>query len=112
MTQLFYLDLPYFTMISSVFASVPDARFKCFICFSRMLQLLHLNISKLDRVLHLSPRLSTVLPRYQAREAKGGPHWRGQTQHACGRMQQARHGRADAGHETGGSGAGVRMSWR
>jgi hypothetical protein len=52
MMQVFYLDVAYvyngFECFSDVFASVSDACFKCFICFSHMLQLLHLDVSKLN----------------------------------------------------------------
>jgi hypothetical protein len=37
---------------SGVFVSVSDACFNCFICLLRMLQLLHLDVSKVDRGLH------------------------------------------------------------
>ena len=37
---------------SIIFASVSDACSKCFICLFCMLQVLHLNVSKGDRVLH------------------------------------------------------------
>ena len=59
--------------------------FKCFWkCFRRMFQifhlfsdvccvLLHLDASKLDRVLYLPPRLSAFSPWCQAREGEGGP---------------------------------------
>jgi hypothetical protein len=61
MLQVFYLDVVYvcnsFKCFSGVFASVSDKYFKCFIVLRRMLQLLYLHISKLDRVLHLPPRL-------------------------------------------------------
>jgi hypothetical protein len=42
-----------FKCFSGVFASVSDACFKCFIYLFCMLQLLHLNILKIDRVLHM-----------------------------------------------------------
>jgi hypothetical protein len=57
--------LQWFKCFSGVFASISDACFKCFMVFRRMLQLLHLNVSKLDQMLHLSPRL--LLPRLGAR---------------------------------------------
>jgi hypothetical protein len=41
-----------FQMFLGVSASVSHACFKCFICFF-MLQLLHLDVSKVDRVLHM-----------------------------------------------------------
>jgi hypothetical protein len=49
---------PYVTSVLSgccisVFASVSDACFKCFICLFCMLQVLHLNVSKVDRVLYM-----------------------------------------------------------
>jgi hypothetical protein len=47
----------YFTMafhvFSDIFASVSDVYFKCFIFFIRMLQVLRLDVSKVDRVLHM-----------------------------------------------------------
>ena len=54
-------------------------------CFRRMFQifhlfsdvccvLLHLDASKLDRVLHLPPRLSAFSPWCQAREGEGEAH--------------------------------------
>jgi hypothetical protein len=59
--QVFYLDVVYvcnnFKNFSCVFASVSDECFKCFIVFRRMLQLLHMDVSKLDWELHLPPRL-------------------------------------------------------
>jgi hypothetical protein len=57
-----------FCNVSSVFrffASDSDACFKCFIVFKRILQLLHLNVSRLDWVLHVPPRL--LLPRLGVR---------------------------------------------
>jgi hypothetical protein len=55
--QVFYLDVAYvcndFQMFSGVFASVSDACFKCFICLFFMLQLLHMDVSKVDRVVHM-----------------------------------------------------------
>jgi hypothetical protein len=57
--QLFYWMLNMFTMIfkcfSGVFTSVSYAYFKCFICIYLlfMLQLLHLNVSKVDQVLQM-----------------------------------------------------------
>jgi hypothetical protein len=66
--QVFYLDVVYvcndFKCFSCVFASVSDECFKCFIVFRRMLQLLHMDVSKLDWGLHLPPRL--LLPRLGA----------------------------------------------
>ena len=67
-----------FTMVSSVFQvflqvfqmhiSTVLFVFKC------ILQLLHLDVPKLDRLLHRPPRLSAVLPWCQAWEGGGGPH--------------------------------------
>jgi hypothetical protein len=52
--QVFYLDVAYVLQWIQVFfwffSSVLDACFKCFIIFRRMLHLLHLDISKLDRI--------------------------------------------------------------
>jgi hypothetical protein len=72
--------------------------------FMRMLQLLHLDISKLDRVLHLPPRLFTISPLCQAQEAsigRGGPHWHGRAPYVCERAQQAIRGQTGAGCRTG-----------
>jgi hypothetical protein len=44
--------------------------------FRRILYLLHLDVSKLDRALLLPPRLSDVSPRCQVWEGGGSPHWR------------------------------------
>ena len=92
MMQVFYLDVAY----------VYIKGFKCFqvflqvfqthvsFVFRRILQLLHLNVSKLDRVLYLSPRISVVSPRCQTQKASaggGGPHWHGQAPRACERAQ-------------------------
>ena len=49
--------------------------------FSRMLQLLHLNVLELDRVLHLPPRLSAVSPRCQARKDRDSPPCRARGSH-------------------------------
>jgi hypothetical protein len=55
MMQVFYLDVAYvyngFKCFLCVFASVSDACFKCSFVFTRILQLLYLGVSKLDRVL-------------------------------------------------------------
>jgi hypothetical protein len=63
-----------FVIVSSVFqvffANVLDEWSKCFIVFRRMLQLLYLDVSKLDRVLHLPPRL--LLPRLSVKRGKQG----------------------------------------
>jgi hypothetical protein len=42
-----------FKCFSGIFASVLDACFKCFICLFFILQLLHLDVLKIDRVLHM-----------------------------------------------------------
>jgi hypothetical protein len=74
MLQVFYLDVVYvlqwFQVMFRYFASVSDLYFKCFIVFRRMLQLLYIDVSKLDRVLHLPPHL--LLPRYGVRHRKQG----------------------------------------
>jgi hypothetical protein len=72
--------------------------------------LLHLDVSKLDRVLQLPPRLSAVSPQCQARKTSasgGGPYWRRRAPRACGRAQQARHGAGRRESGTGGSGADI-----
>jgi hypothetical protein len=57
MLQVFYLDVAYvcnsFQVFLGVFASVSDACFKCSIYLYSMLQVLYLDISKVDRVLHM-----------------------------------------------------------
>jgi hypothetical protein len=60
MLQLFYLDvcicLQWLHMCFQVFfcfASISDVCCKCFICFGCMLQVFHLNVTKVDRVLHM-----------------------------------------------------------
>jgi hypothetical protein len=42
-----------FQVFLGVFASVSDACFKCFICLLCMLQLLHPDVSKVDRGMHM-----------------------------------------------------------
>jgi hypothetical protein len=90
--HVFYLDVAYvyngFKCFSCVFRSVSDACFKCFVIFRRMLQLLHMDVSKLDRVLHLPPRLFYCLGSVSD---AGRQRW---APCACGRVQQARHGQA------------------
>jgi hypothetical protein len=51
-----------FHVFSGVFSSVSYACFNCLSAFRRMLQVLHLNVSKVDWVLHLPHRL--LLPRF------------------------------------------------
>jgi hypothetical protein len=61
MLQVFYLDVAY---VLQWFASVSDACFKYFICLET-LQVLYLDISKVDQVLHLPSRflcLASVSP--------------------------------------------------
>jgi hypothetical protein len=101
--QAFYLDVHVYNIFkcffwySSVFASVSDV---CFKYFQTYVQLLHLDVSKLDLVLHLFPRLSAVSPRCQAWEAstgEGSSHWCGRPLVLADRAQQSKCGRADAG---------------
>jgi hypothetical protein len=112
-----YLDVAYvFNMMSVFYLDIAYVYngFKCFhvflqvfqthvsFVFRRMLHLLHLDISKLDWVLQLPPRLSAVSPRCQTQEGGGGPHVL-----ACarnGRDVGGRHGMRE-----GGSGAGSRQ---
>jgi hypothetical protein len=74
-----------FTIFSSVFSGILVFLqvFQTYVSnvFRRMLQLLHLDVSKLDRVLHFFPRLSAVSPRCQAWEASTGEG----SSHRCGR---------------------------
>jgi hypothetical protein len=57
MLQVFYLDNAYacndFSSVFKRFASVLNVCCKYFSCFRRMLQLFHLNVAKLDLVLHI-----------------------------------------------------------
>jgi hypothetical protein len=62
MLHVFYLDIAYilqwpFQALLGVFTSVLDVCCKCFNYFERMLQIFHLGVSKINRVLHLPPRL-------------------------------------------------------
>jgi hypothetical protein len=74
MMQVFYLDATYvyddfkcFFMFLQVFLMhVSNVLF----VFRRMLQLLYLNVSQLNRIY---PRHSTVSPRCQTQESEGGP---------------------------------------
>jgi len=69
--QVFIWMLHMFTMIFKCFC-------KCFGCMIQifvLLQLLHLGVSKLDRVLHLPPRLSAVSPCLRA--GATGETWTG-----------------------------------
>jgi hypothetical protein len=51
MLQAFYLDVAY---VCNCFSCVSGACFECFNCFVRMLQLFHLDFSKVDRdVIHV-----------------------------------------------------------
>ena len=100
MMQVFYFDVAYVYNGFKCFSGVLQVFQKhVSFVFRRMLQLLHLDVSKLDQVLYLPPRISTVSPRCQAREDRGGPHWRGQAPHACGQAQQTRRGSVGAGLE-------------
>jgi hypothetical protein len=47
--KLFHLDVTYVKSFSKCFASVSDTCCKCFSCFVRMLQVFHLNVSKVDQ---------------------------------------------------------------
>jgi hypothetical protein len=52
-----------FTVVSSVFCVFLQVfQMRVSFVFMRMLQLLRLNVLKLDRALHLSPRFSAVSP--------------------------------------------------
>jgi hypothetical protein len=68
MLRVFYLGVAYvcndFQMFSGVVSSVSEACFKCFICFQTYAAtILHLDVLKVDRVLHISFSPSVVLPR-------------------------------------------------
>jgi len=102
MMQVFYFDVAYVYNGFKCFSGVLQVFQKhVSFVFRRMLQLLHLDVSKLDRVLHIPPRLSAISPRCQTREGGGGPQWRGRALRACGRAQHARRGQAGAGREKG-----------
>jgi uncharacterized membrane protein len=54
MFKVFYLDIVYVcNSFSIIFASILDACFKYFMCLFFMLQVLHLDISKVVRLLHM-----------------------------------------------------------
>jgi hypothetical protein len=101
---VFYLDVPYvyngFKCFSCVFARF-QTHFKFSFVFRRMLQLMHLDVSKLDQVLHLPTCLSVVSPWCQAREDIDGPHWRGRPHMlaggAAGETWAGRRGTRDGG---------------
>ena len=78
-----------FTMVSSVFASVSDAYFKCFICFLTYVVIAASGCFKTrSSEASLSLPFFAVSPRCQARKGRGGPHWCGWTPCACGWAQQ------------------------
>jgi hypothetical protein len=66
MMQVFYLGVAYvyngFKCFSCVFIVVSDACFKCFIYFQTYVAIVASGCFKLDRVLHLPSRLSSVSP--------------------------------------------------
>jgi hypothetical protein len=101
MKQVFYLDVAYvyngFKCFSGVLQVFQTHVSKISFVFRHMLQLLYLDVSKLDRVSHLSLRLSVVSP--WCHTGAGGPH-----------MLAGGHNRRDMGEQTRGrgSGAGVR----
>jgi hypothetical protein len=85
-----------FTMVSNVFEVFLQV-FQTYVSnvsfvFRYMLHLLQLDVSKLDRVLHLTPRLCVVT---------AWPHWCGQAPCACGQAWDVgrgqRRGRPDGG---------------
>jgi hypothetical protein len=91
-----------FAMISNVFigvfTSVSDAYFKCFICLDTyMLQVLHLDVTKVNRLVHLSPRLLlsrlgissspfVALHTYRIAEGHGRGRWRRRGGDGCADM--------------------------
>jgi hypothetical protein len=121
MMQMFYLDVAYvyndFKCFSGVFAGVSDAYFKCFICFQTYVVVVASRCFKLDRVLHLPPRLSSVSPRCQAWEdgdvpiGMGGPHV---LAGGCSKLEMGRQA-WDEGREAAarafGQGASIETSW-
>ena len=52
----------FFEVFSGAFTSVLDACFKCLFVFRRMLQMFHLDVSKVDRTLHMLQCDSLVTP--------------------------------------------------
>jgi hypothetical protein len=88
-----------FTIVSSVFQV-----FQTYVLFvfKHILQLLYLNVSKLDRVLHLSPRLSVVSPRaYGGRSRRDVDGLAGDTRQEAAARASGRglaSGRLDARH--------------
>jgi hypothetical protein len=43
----------YFAMVRMCFSAISDIYCKCFSCFGRMLQVFHLDVAKVDLVLHM-----------------------------------------------------------
>jgi hypothetical protein len=78
MLQVFYQDVAHvcndFEVFSGVFASVSDICCKCFRSFGRMLQVLHLDVAKVDIVFsHLLQAAGALLSwRIHMGEERGG----------------------------------------
>ena len=110
--QVFYLDVAYvyngFKCFSCVFAGVSDTCLKCFICFQTYIAIVASGCFKLDQVLYLPPRLSSVSPRCQAWEGgvvptgTSGPHV---LAGGCSKLDVGGQARDEG---WGGNGAGVR----
>jgi hypothetical protein len=97
---MFYLDVVYvyngFKCFSGVFASVSDVCFKCFICFQSYVAIVaHGFKSRSSVASHSLPFRCLTL-------VLGLGRWKQFP------LEQARHGWAGAGRETGGSSEGVR----
>jgi hypothetical protein len=64
MLQVSYLDVAYvlqyfFKCFSGAFACVSEACFKCFICFQTYVANMHLDVSKINRVLHMGTHVGS-----------------------------------------------------
>ena len=68
MLQVFYLGVAYVCNVFQVFLGVLDIYFKCFICLFCMFQVLLLDVSKVDWVLHMRCA-------WEAAGARAGPAW-------------------------------------
>jgi hypothetical protein len=93
--RCFYLDVAYVCNgFQLFFASVSDKYFECFICLFWMLQVLHWDVSKVDRVLHMDARGkregAQAVPARATFRRRGASHGLGWCRR--GRVTSRRHG--------------------
>jgi hypothetical protein len=98
-------------MLSSFFwcfASVSDVCWKSFSCFRRMLQVFHLNVAKVDRMLHMLN--GTHMPQLSAAAARAPPSGRSRVVRRRGPLPgRAKRAGAENGVQGNGpAGVGVR----